>query len=86
MFFGMAKRKKKGWFEVTTEKMEAYALEINDQILIGDNVYKIYDIDELETPDQILFYIVDEEGIRHKIRVNDYANLPVVIDNLSQVW
>ena len=70
---------------MTTERMEAYSLEINDQILIGGNVYKIYDIDELETPDQILFYIVDEEGISHKIRVNDYANLPVVIDNLAQV-
>ena len=65
--------------------MEAYALEINDQILIGDNVYKIYDIDELDTPDQILFYIVDEEGISHKIRVNDYTSLPVVIDNLAEV-
>ena len=70
---------------MTTERMEAYSLEINDQILIGDNVYKIYDIDELDTPDQILFYIVDEEGISHKIRVNDYTNLPVVIDNLAQV-
>ena len=70
---------------VTTERMEAYSLEINDQILIGDNVYKIYDIDELDTPDQILFYIVDEEGISHKIRVSDYTNLPVVIDNLAQV-
>ena len=70
---------------MTTERMEAYALEINDQILIGGNVYKIYDIDELESPDQILFYIADEEGIRHKIRVNDYASLPVVIDNLAEV-
>ena len=70
---------------MTTERMEAYSLEINDQILIGGNVYKIYDIDELDTPDQILFYIVDEEGIGHKIWVNDYANLPVVIDTLAEV-
>lgn len=70
---------------MTTERMEAYALEINDQILIGDNVYRIYDIDELDTPDQILFYIVDEEGIAHKIRVKDYTTLPVVVDILTEV-
>ena len=70
---------------MTTERIEAYALEIGDQILIGGNVYRIYDIDDLDTPDQTLFYIVDEEGISHKIRVNDYANLPVVIDILSEV-
>ena len=70
---------------MTIQRIEAYALEINDQILIGDNVYKIYDIDELDTPDQILFYIVDEEGIRHKIWVNDYASLPVVVDILTEV-
>ena len=74
-----------GECSVTTERMEAYSLEINDQILIGENVYKIYDIDELDTPDQILFYIVDEEGISHKIRVSDYANLPMVVDTLAQV-
>ena len=70
---------------MTTERIEAYALEIGDQVLIGGNVYRIYDIDELDTPDQILFYIVDEEGISHKIRVKDYTSLPVVIDNLAEV-
>ena len=70
---------------MTTERMEAYALEIGDQVLIGGNVYRIYDIDNLDTPDQTLFYIVDEEGISHKISVNDYTSLPVVIDNLAEV-
>ena len=69
---------------MTTERMEAYCLEMHDQILIGEDVYKIYDIYN-ENEDEILFYVVDEEGIRHKIRVNETAKLPVVIDNLSQV-
>jgi hypothetical protein len=69
---------------MTTERMEAYCLEIHDQILIGQDVYKIYDISD-EAPDQIIFFIVDEEGIRHKIHVDESAKLPVVIDILSAI-
>ena len=69
---------------MTTERMEAYCLEMHDQILIGNDVYKIYDISD-EAPDQIIFFIVDEEGIRHKIKVHEDTKLPVVIDILAQV-
>ena len=69
---------------MTTERMEAYCLEMNDQILIGEDVYKIYDICD-DAPDMITFHIVDEEGIRHKIKVNEAAKLPVVIDNLASI-
>lgn len=69
---------------MTTQSMEAYCLEIHDQVLIGEDVYKIYDIDD-EAPDQILFYIVDEEGIRHKIKVHEAAKLPMVVDTLAEV-
>lgn len=69
---------------MTIERMEAYCLEIHDQILIGQDVYKIYDISD-EAPDQIIFFIVDEEGIRYKIQVDEDAKLPVVIDILAQV-
>jgi hypothetical protein len=71
---------------MTTERMEAYCLELNDQILIGNDVYRIYEIhDEQDEPDEILFYVVDEEGISHKIRVEDTEKLPVVIDFLSAI-
>ena len=69
---------------MTTEHMEAYCLEMHDQILIGNDVYKIYDISD-EAPDQIIFFIVDEEGIRYKIKVHEDTKLPVVIDILAQV-
>jgi hypothetical protein len=61
--------------------MEAYALEMHDQILIGEDVYKIYDISD-EAPDIITFYIVDEEGIRHKIKVSEDAKLPMIVGDL----
>ena len=71
---------------MTTERMVAYCLELNDKILIGNNVYRIYEIhDEQDRPNELLFYIVDEEGISHKIRVNEQTKLPVVIDNLAEV-
>jgi len=74
----------KGGKQVTTERMEAYCLEVHDQILIGQDVYKIYDISD-EAPDQIIFFIVDEEGIRHKIQVDESTKLPLVIDILAEV-
>jgi hypothetical protein len=71
---------------MTTERIEAYALEHGDQILIGQDVYRIYEIhDDQDEPNEILFYIVDEEGISHKIRCDDMTKLPVVIDNLAEV-
>jgi hypothetical protein len=71
---------------MVTERMEAYCLELNDQILIGKDVYRIYEIhDEQDEPNEILFYIVDEEGISHKIRVDEQTKLPVVIDILSAI-
>ena len=68
---------------MTTERMEAFCLEEGDQVLIGDDVYKIYDIHDEEG--DYLFYIVDEEGIRHKIRTTPQTKLPVVIDILAEV-
>jgi len=68
---------------MTTENMEAFCLEEGDQIIIGEDVYRIYDIHDEEG--DYLFYIVDEEGIRHKVRTTPQTKLPVVIDNLSQV-
>ena len=68
---------------MTTERMEAFCLEEGDQIVIGEDVYRIYDIHDAEG--DYLFYIVDEEGIRHKVRTTPQTKLPVVIDNLAEV-
>ena len=68
---------------MTTERMEAYCLEMHDQILIGGDVYRIYEIHDADG--DYLFYIVDEEGIRHRITTAPQTKLPVVIDILSQV-
>lgn len=68
---------------MTTERMEAFCLEEGDQIVIGEDVYRIYDIHDADG--DYLFYIVDEEGIRHKVRTTPQTKLPVVIDNLAEV-
>ena len=68
---------------MTTERMEAFCLEEGDQIVIGEDVYRIYDIQDADG--DYLFYIVDEEGIRHKVRTTPQTKLPVVIDNLAEV-
>lgn len=68
---------------MTTERMEAYCLEEGDQLLIGDDVYRIYEIHDADG--DYLFYIVDEEGIRHRITTAPQTKLPVVIDTLAEV-
>ena len=68
---------------MTTERMEAFCLEEGDQIVIGEDVYRIYDIHDADG--DYLFYIVDEEGIRHKVRTTPQTKLPVVIDNPAEV-
>jgi preprotein translocase subunit YajC len=71
--------------QMTTERMEAYSLEEGDQILLNGGVYRIYDIDSAPEPDQIIFFIVDEEGTQYKIKCQDTEKLPVVIDILSAI-
>jgi len=68
---------------MTTEKMEAYCLEEGDQILIGENIYKIT---ELDTSDSgYLLKMVDEEGYQRSIVVADTTKVPVIIDNTLAV-
>jgi hypothetical protein len=69
--------------QMTTEKMEAYCLEEGDQILIGENIYKIT---ELDTSDSgYLLKMVDEEGYQRSIVVADTTKVPVIIDNTLAV-
>jgi hypothetical protein len=48
---------------MTTEKIEAYSLEVGDQIAIRENIYRIVDIEDGDNLDY-RFVLVDEEGYR----------------------
>jgi hypothetical protein len=64
---------------MTTEKMEAYCLEEGDQILIGENIYLITEVDLADNG--YLLKMVDEEGYQRSITVADTTMIPVLIDN-----
>jgi hypothetical protein len=51
---------------MTTENMEAYSLEVGDQIAIREAVYRIVDIEDGDNLDY-RFVLVDEEGYRRHI-------------------
>ena len=69
---------------MTTDLMEAYSLEEGDQILIGDNVYKIIEIFDGVDCDYAM-HLVDEEGYLRTIEVNSEIKLRLVLDNLIEV-
>jgi len=64
---------------MTTEKMEAYCLEEGDQILIGENIYLITEVDIVDSG--YLLKMVDEEGYQRSITVADTTMIPIIIDN-----
>ena len=51
---------------MTTENMEAYSLEVGDQITIQGAIYRITDIEDGDNLDY-RFVLVDEEGYRRHI-------------------
>jgi len=62
---------------MTTEKMEAYSLEVGDQITIQGSVYRITDIEDGDNLDY-RFVLVDEEGYRRHVEAeatNQFALL-----------
>ena len=69
---------------MTTERMEAYCLEVGDQIAIGGEVFRIVDIEDGDSLDY-RFVLVDEEGYRRHIEAESQKKFPVVIDNLAQI-
>jgi len=51
---------------MTTENMEAYSLEVGDQITIQGAIYRITDIEDGDSLDY-RFVLVDEEGYRRHV-------------------
>jgi hypothetical protein len=68
---------------MTTERIEAYALEEQDQIFVNGSVYRVVGIDP--TDEGYRFRLIDEEGDVKYLTVEDTEKLPVVIDFLSAI-
>jgi hypothetical protein len=75
--FASVKRIVGGEKPMTTENMEAYSLEVGDQITIQGAVYRITDIEDGDNLDY-RFVLVDEEGYRRSVEAegtNQFALL-----------
>ena len=68
---------------MTTERMEAYAIEGGDHIYVNGQLYRVFDVGISD--DGYIFNIVDEEGNRATLCVEDTKKIPVVIDTLAEV-
>jgi hypothetical protein len=68
---------------MTTEFIEAYAMEEQDQIFVNGSVYRVVGIDA--TDEGYRFRLVDEEGDVRYLTVEDTKKLPLVVDNLAEV-
>jgi len=64
---------------MTTEKMEAYSLEVGDQITIQDEVYRIVEIEDGDDLDY-RFILVDEEGYRRHVEAESTKKFALVLD------
>ena len=69
---------------MTTEIMEVFSLEENDQILYKGDVYRVISIDNDEEYDYML-RVVDEEGMQKKIGCDSRAAFRLIVDTLSEV-
>lgn len=69
---------------MTTEIMEVYSLEENDQIIFKGELYRVISIDNDEEYDYMLT-VVDEEGMLRKIGCDSRAAFKLVIDNTIAV-
>jgi hypothetical protein len=76
-------RKSNGGKKMTTERIEAYALEEQDQIFVNGSVYRVVGIDP--TDEGYRFRLIDEEGDVRYLTVEDTEKLPLVVDILAQV-
>jgi hypothetical protein len=68
---------------MTIERIEAYALEEQDQIFVNGFVYRVVGIDP--TDEGYRFRLIDEEGDVKYLTVEDTKKLPLVVDILAQV-
>ena len=69
---------------MTTEAMEAYSLEVGDQIAVNGEVFRIVDIEDGDSLDY-RFVLVDEEGYRRHIEAESRKKFRLVLDNFSEV-
>lgn len=69
---------------MTTESMEAYSLEVGDQITVNGEVFRIVDIEDGDSLDY-RFVLVDEEGYRRHIETESQKKFHLVLDNLTEV-
>ena len=69
---------------MTTDLIEAYSLEVGDQISLRGEVFRIVDIEDSDTHDY-RFVLVDEEGYRRSIEVNTQDSLRLVLDSFAEV-
>jgi hypothetical protein len=68
---------------MTTEYIEAYAMEEGDQIFANGFVYRVVGIDP--TDEGYRFRLIDEEGDVRYLTVEDTEKLPLVVDILAEV-
>jgi hypothetical protein len=69
---------------MTTDLMEAYSLEVGDQIAIQGNIFRIVDIEDGDSLDY-RFVLVDEEGYRRHVEAESQNKFQIVLDNLTEV-
>lgn len=64
---------------MTTDLMEVYALEVDDQIMFQGAIYRILDIEDGENLDYRLV-VADEEGYRRSIEADHGAQFRMICD------
>ena len=69
---------------MTTDLMEVYSLEVGDQIIINDNVYRILDIEDGDALEYRLI-VSDEEGYRRHIEAESSKKFRIVLDNDTEI-
>lgn len=68
---------------MTTERMEAYALEEQDQIFVNGQIYRVVQIDPIDFGYR--FHLVDDEGEQSIMVIEDTEKVPLVVDTLAEV-
>jgi hypothetical protein len=64
---------------MTTENMEAYSLEVGDQITIQGAIYRITDIEDGDNLDY-RFVLVDEEGYRRSVEAQSTSQFSLLTE------
>jgi hypothetical protein len=69
---------------MSTDLMEAYSLEVGDQITVQGEVYRIVEIEDGDTLDY-RFVLVDEEGYRRHIEAEFSKKFRIVLDSTDDL-